>query len=414
MSKRLRVLILSAEPPFPPEFGGARIRLYHAMRGLAQSHDLTLLTLLENAQDETFLDPLRPFCRRLVAFPAPALDVPPTLRQRLDAPFYRLAHTPEMAAAIRRELAEQPYDLVHADTTRMAVYTPLLTGHRKVMAATDAISLAYRSRLGHIGHPLMKLRSRYTLATVEKFIGRQFAQYDAAAVVSERDAEEIRRLCPELPVSVIPNGVDCEWFCPRDVVPDADRLVFTGTMDYGPNIDAAGWLVKSVLPRVLAERPAVRLEIAGRNPTADVLSLAQPPQVTVTGFVPDLRPVLAGAAVFLCPLREGAGMKNKVLEAMAMGKAIVSTTEGVNGIGGTAGVEYLVADTPEDFARTVVSLLQDPVRSQALGRAARAHVERRFSWKYSAELFDELYRQVAITSPPRGKAATAQSSAAAS
>ena len=146
------------------------MRLYHVMKSLAARHELTLLTLLENAEDREFLKPLAPLCRQLQAFEAPSLAIPATLRQRLQAPFYRLAYSPAMAAAIRQALAEQKFDLIHVDTTRMAVYTPLLTGQRKLMSATDAITLHFQSRLPHLTDRLRKLRGRDTLWTVEQFI----------------------------------------------------------------------------------------------------------------------------------------------------------------------------------------------------------------------------------------------------
>lgn len=394
--QRLKVLVLSAEPPYPPSHGGARLRLYHLLRQLSNHHHITLLTLLETPSEREHLQALEKFCEKVVALDTPSPAVPPSLRQRLQAPFYRLAYSRDFAATLHSQLSTLNPSLVHVDTARMAVYTPLLNGQRKLMSAVDSATLGYRNRLAQIPFGPARLRARYTLHTVRNFERKLYPEYDACTVVAERDAAEIHALCPRLPMHVIPNGIDCAAYSPMQYLPEEQNLLlFTGTMDYGPNVDGMIWFVREILPLIQAAVPSAHLEIVGRNPTNAVRALAAKPGVTVTGFVPAVQPHLTRATVFVCPLRQGSGMKNKLLEAMAAGKGIVTTAEGASGIGSQDGLSYIVADAPDSFAQAVVALLRDPTRRQSLGNNARAFVRANYSWERAGQLMHELYLKVA-------------------
>ena len=401
MSDRLQVLILSAEPPYPPTYGGARIRLFHLLQQLAPHHDITLLTILETPEDREFLPSLEPYCRKVLAFNFTPPATRPTWRERLRAPAYRLAYSPPLAAALVSELRDGHYDLVHADTSRMAVYTPLLRGHRKIIAATDSSTLAHQHQTSLARGLRAKARARYLQWLVTRYERENYREYDAAVVVAERDAAVIRRLCSHLSVHVIPNGVNPDFLNFQSALAvDNVRLVFTGTLDYEPNVDAVLWFTEQILTLICRDIPAAQLHVIGRNPTPRIRELAsQNPSVTVTGFVPDLRPALAAATVYVCPLRLGAGLKNKLLEAMAMGMAIVTTTEGASGNAGRDGQHFLVADDPARFAAAVVALLRDPQRRQQLGTAARQLVSETYSWERAGAAFHQLYLDVACGRP---------------
>jgi len=397
MSDRLQVLILSAEPPYPPTYGGARIRLFHLLQQLAPRHDLTLLTLLETPEDRDFLPALEPYCRKILAFDFTPSATRPTWRERLRAPAYRLACSPPLAAALVSEFRDGHYDLVHADTSRMAVYTPLLRGHRKIISATDSSTLAHQNQTTLAQGLRAQVRARYLQWLVTRYERDNYREYDAGAVVADRDAAVIRQLCPRLSVRVIPNGVNPDFLSYKSApAGNTFQLVFTGTLDYEPNVDAVLWFTQQILPLIRRDIPAAQLHVIGRNPTPKIHELAsQNPAVTVTGFVPDLRPALAAAAVYVCPLRLGAGLKNKVLEAMAMGLAIVTTTEGASGNAGRDGQHFLVANDPAKFAAAVVTLLRDPQRREQLGAAARQLVSETYSWERAGEAFHKLYLEVA-------------------
>lgn len=214
---------------------------------------------------------------------------------------------------------------------------------------------------------------------------------------SDTDANALRHLISnfQFPISTIPNGVDTSLYVPSEEVcakPHAElALVFTGKMDFRPNVDAMLWFSDEILPRIRAEIPRAHLVIVGQKPAPRIAALAARAGVQVTGAVPDVRPFIADAAVYVMPLRMGSGTRLKALEAMAMGKAIVSTARGVEGIALTPEREAIVADTPDDFARAVVALLRDPERRRALGRAARTLAETRYDWRTLIPAFNALY-----------------------
>jgi glycosyltransferase involved in cell wall biosynthesis len=209
------------------------------------------------------------------------------------------------------------------------------------------------------------------------------------------DAEALRQLAPGLEVTVIPNGVDLEFNRPGAASPaagmGANALVFTGKMDYRPNVDAVIWFVTAVLPDILAQIPDARFYIVGQQPHVRVQALAEHPAVTVTGRVPDVRPYIAGAGVYVVPLRIGGGTRLKVLEAMAMGQALVSTHLGCDGFDFEQGHQVYFADDPAAFAEAAVGLLRDRARAADLGRHARAYVEAHFGWDAIVPRLEALY-----------------------
>jgi glycosyltransferase involved in cell wall biosynthesis len=201
-------------------------------------------------------------------------------------------------------------------------------------------------------------------------------------------------LVPGLEPIIVPNGVDTESYCPGGVAAaslERHALVFTGKMDFRPNVDAALWFCSDVLPLVVRVCPEAHLYIVGKSPHPRLAPLKQVPNVTVTGFVEDVRPYIAGATVYVVPLLAGGGTRLKVLEAMSMGKAIVSTTLGCQGIHARHGRDIVLADHGSDFARQVSALLTDEARRNELGQAARSFVEEHFDWRTVTTPLEQVY-----------------------
>jgi glycosyltransferase involved in cell wall biosynthesis len=225
---------------------------------------------------------------------------------------------------------------------------------------------------------------------------------DRIVAVSKSDAEALRRLDPGLDPIVVPNGVDMEFY--NEAIPSLDAgqgpgesdLVFTGKMDFRPNVDAVLWFAQEVLPLIRQDASEVRFWVVGMNPHARLASLADDPAVELTGWVEDVRPYIAEAAVYVIPLRIGGGTRLKVLEAMAMGKAIVSTTLGCEGFDLVPDQELVVADAPAEFAAAVLALLRDPERRGRLGRAARRFAGSRYDWRMIVPKLERVYETVNI------------------
>jgi glycosyltransferase involved in cell wall biosynthesis len=220
-----------------------------------------------------------------------------------------------------------------------------------------------------------------------------YAGFERIVVLTDQDRDALLRLNPRTPVAVIPNGVRTFAPAPERRPTSPPSLVFVGNYAYGPNVRAAVALVSDILPRVRAHVPDVRVVLVGVNAPARVRSLAGA-DVEVTGPVPDIAPFLARASCFVAPLVQGAGMKNKVLEAMAAGLPAVGTPLAMEGIAVTPGEHVLTGSTPAELAAQVTRLLRDPRLAQQVGARARALVERHYTWAQVAERYESLYREV--------------------
>jgi glycosyltransferase involved in cell wall biosynthesis len=216
---------------------------------------------------------------------------------------------------------------------------------------------------------------------------------DRVLAVSQADARALRTLVPGLDVTVVPNGIDTRVYQPATVGPEAASrsIVFTGTMDFRPNVDAVLWFAKEVWPLIRVEVSDVSFYVVGQRPHRRLDALREDQGVTLTGWVEDVRPYIADAAVYVAPLRMGGGTRLKLLEAMAMGKPVVATSLGAEGYPITDGRELILADSPAAFAQAVVSLLNSPARRVELGQTARAFVERRYDWRVIVPYIEQVY-----------------------
>lgn len=403
----MRLLFLTPQLPYPPH-QGTTIRNFHLLAGLARQHEVALLSFADTSQrvDDT---PLPDLCSRLYTIPMPAAR---SLSQRLLTTL--LSPQPDLAlrlpsrqfqARLEQWLREESFDVIQVEGIEMGQYALALRRGRLLGNRTALVFdnhnaeyvLQRRAFLTDVQQPKRWPAAGYSLIQWLKLrrYERQICQAaDRVVAVSETDAEALRRLLPGLRPAVVPNGVDIEFFCPERPRPDSAptaNLVFTGKMDFRPNVDAMLWFCDGILPRLRASRPDVTLAIVGRDPHGRVRALARRPNVTVTGYVDDIRPYVAGAQVYVVPLRMGGGTRLKVLEAMAMGKAIVSTALGAEGIAGHAGEHLILADTADDFVTAVLSLLADPDRRAALGSRARSLIEQEYAWEAIVPRMNDVY-----------------------
>jgi sugar transferase (PEP-CTERM/EpsH1 system associated) len=393
----VNLLFLALEPPYPPNDGG-RIRTFNILKQMARRHDVTLVAF-ERAGDGTGdLSELHALCQQVVLLPRPlpaprswavkVRDVP-----RRYPPCLREYDSPQAWDTLARMVVQGGFDVAHVDQIFLAQYAaalaplPAVLTHHNVEALAQKRALSVRTdRYSLRWWAAWQDRRRWQRFEVDA--SRRFA---GLATVSEQEAAYFRRRLRKVPVCVVPNGVDVEHFRPAGEPAAEPSLLFTGRMDYAPNVDAVRWFCHDVLPRIRAVQPQATLTIAGRDPAPEVRGLAEMVGVSVTGTVRDVRPYFAESAVYVVPLRWGGGTRLKILEAMAMGLPVVSTALGCEGLDLLPGQDLAVADGAEPFSAAVLQLLQAPAERADLGRRARHTVEQRYDWSTIALQQERAY-----------------------
>lgn len=391
----MRVLFLALEPPFPPNDGG-RIRTYNILKEVARRHETTLLTFADPERDAKRLEALHPLCVDVMTVPLP-VPPPRSLPRKVTGLFQRWPisleryRSPTMSRLLRSLAQGSRYDVVHVDQIYLAQYAPDLHPLPAVLTHHNVEAEIQRRQLQT--KPLSLRRFLDTLEyhrwqRYEVAVSRHFS---ALACVSERDAAYFRRYVPEVPIVVVPNGVDTQAFRPPSERSEEPLLLYTGRMDYFPNVDAMTWFCDQIWPLVRQAVPSARLLIVGKDPLPEIRALSILPGVEVTGTVQDVRPFLDRATIYIAPLRLGAGTRLKVLEAMASGLPVISTPLGCEGLDLRPGEEILLAETAEEFAQTTIQLLGDPSLRRRLGEQARRTAEAHFDWGKIAAAQEKAY-----------------------
>jgi glycosyltransferase involved in cell wall biosynthesis len=256
-------------------------------------------------------------------------------------------------------------------------------------------------RMGHGERSLpRRVFNRVEYARFRRFEQACWRRADACVVTSEREVEAVRRCAPDTPVAVVPNSVDLDYFAPSNAPAEPHTVIFSGTLDYRPNLDAVRYLIDDIWPLVRHRYPDARLTLTGSNAGVDIRSLTRP-GVRLLGEVPDIRPYVSAAAAVVVPIRIGGGTRLKVLEGLAMGKPIVSTAVGCEGVAVGDREHLMIADDAPSFASRIFEVFENPALGDALGQAGRRLVETRYSWELAGERLEALYRQITDDQPSR-------------
>lgn len=383
-----KVLLLVHRLPYPPNKGD-KVRSYHLLRHLCARHQVFLGTFVDDPDDERHLDTVRAWCAdmhvarlhprraRLASLPALLTSRPLTLAYYGDRGLQRW---------VRQVAREHALDACVVFSSSMAQYAEPLADVPLLLDFVDVDSAKWTE---------YARRHRWPMSWVYGREGRHLLAYERemaqrarrAFFVTEQETALFTSLAPECRQQVEPlgNGVDATFYTPGDAYPrpfaaGEQPVVFTGAMDYWPNVDAAQWFARDILPALLQRCPAARFYVVGRSPTREVQALAGD-RVVVTGTVPDVRPYLQHAAVIVAPLRLARGIQNKVLEGMAMARPVVASAQCAGPIGAVEEAEILTAGDAEGFVQQVARVLADPAWGDAIGRAARERVLQQFSWE---------------------------------
>jgi polysaccharide biosynthesis protein PslH len=385
----MKVLLLAHRLPYPLE-SGQHLRLYHLARQLAERHEVRLIAF----GAPPYPAALDPVFSRIDTRPIPRVRAPGLTPARLREAFavdQIVPVDPQMAALIRQTLTEWRPDAVWVGGWDMLVYASEVRPVRLVADAVDEGFLEASRELRRARRPGHILRSVKTLVNWVRWERRYFPQADVCLFTSGLDARWAARVVPRLPTAVVENGVDTEFFRPLDGPEDHPSLVFEGNQSFPPNVDAALHLVRDILPRVRQRVPSCRAYLVGRDPPRATQRLASD-HVVVTGRVEDVRPYVDQATVFVCPMRTGAGIKNKILQAWAMGKPVVATPTAVGGLHASPGRDIVVARSGAAFAEAVVGLIGNPLARRDLGKRARDLVLQHYSWAQHAGALERALR----------------------
>ena len=410
----MKLLFLTPQAPYPPH-KGTTIRTYNLLAGLAERHTIDLLTFGDATVSSP---PLNALCRRIHALPAPARSVTRRALTTLFSPWPDMAlrlWSPAFAGSLQGWLRDGDYDVLQVEGVEMARYGLLARRSPRPRAKRGGMG---RARLVFDDHNAEWLLQKRTYEAERQLNGwnlgaaysliqawklRRFERTacraaDRVIAVSDADAAAIHQLDPALPVTVVTNGVDTAHYTFGAVEPahfEFPALVFSGTMDFRPNVDAVLWFAERVLPRVRAAAAEAKFIVVGQRPHARLNTLRGRGDVIITGAVDDVRPYLAGASVYVVPLRMGGGTRLKVLEAMAMSAPIVSTSMGVDGFEVQNGREVMIADEPDRFAAEVVHVIGDARKRQALGVQGRRFVESSYDWSAIVPRLEQVYGAIA-------------------
>lgn len=402
--------------PYVPNL--IRVRPYNLIRHLSErGHRLTVLTLWSDEQERAGLEDLRRMVHQVRAMHLPAW------RSLVNCLIALPSRTPLQAvyswdAALAEQIGQlawqgngrTTFDVVHVEHLRGVRYaldlkTRLAGRHPRlpiVWDSVDSISLLFRQTMLRSTSRLSRELTRFELGRTERYEGWLIDQFDRVLVTSPLDKAALASLAPHggERITVLPNGVDLDYFQPDAGLPrEPATVVISGKMSYHANVTMALHFAQEVMPLIWAENPDVKVCIVGKDPPPSLQSLAEDSRVRVTGIVDDLRPYLQRATLAVAPIRYGTGIQNKVLEAMACGTAVVATHQAVSALQAVPDQDLILADHPYEFAQAVLGLLNDPEKRLRVSRAGRSYVEKYHDWRKAAADLEDIYLAISETAP---------------
>lgn len=404
----MKVLLLTPQLPYPPH-QGTSLRNFHIIRGLAQACEVSLLSFLEPGQstDPEKIVPLAALCQNIETVPVPQRTTAKRLQQLFATRRPDMAHrlfSQPFNVRLLQMLQVNDFDVVQIEGIELARYLPVIRqgSPRSKIVFDDhnaETELQRRNFLTDLRQPRRWVAAAYSAEQVRRL--RKFERWiceeaDWVTAVSQPDKVHLEQLTNgRTPITVIPNSLDVQQFQLKESEPVPSDIVFSGKMDYRPNVDAVLWFVDEVWPKIKQERPSTTFTIVGQKPHARLDRLKNEPGITLTGWVDRVEPYLAGANVFILPFRVGSGTRLKLIEAMAAGKALVSTAVGAEGFPVTHNRELLLVDEAEGFGTAVLQLLNHPEERRRLGEAAQQFAQR-YDWRVVVPKFLTIYEELLV------------------
>jgi glycosyltransferase involved in cell wall biosynthesis len=393
----MRVLLLTQVLPYPPD-SGPKVKTYHVLKYLAQQHQVTLVSFVRDSDKPEYIRHLESLCERVVTVPitrSPVRDLQ-FLGQSLlkSQPWMMLRdERPEMRAALQELAASNQFDVVHADQLNMGQYALPFKNSRKVLDLHNALWVLYK-RLAETLPPTKPMK--YILLRdwrlLKQYEGDMCRTFDAVTAVSQEDRDSLREAGARDDIVVIPIAIDTDEQVQIPRQPTGPHIVHIGTMYWPPNIDGITWFLDEIYPRIKQQVPDVRCTLIGARPPASITDRAKDdPSLTVTGYVEDPMSYLRDSSMMVVPLRAGGGMRVKILNALAQGIPMVSTTVGCEGIAVKNGEDILIADEPDTFADAAVRLLTNVGLNASITHSGRQTAEQKYDYRQACRPLDAIY-----------------------
>lgn len=410
----MRIVWLSQFIPYPPR-GGSYQRSFNLIRHLAAEHEVCLAMLNMLGEEPGTLAEYKAeferYCRQVEIWEPPypwrgarwwaQLALSPWAHHHYAA---RALWSPELEARWAHLLRANEGALVHFDSIDLARYFPPANGFRRALNHQNCESAMAARRADNESHPLKKAYLRNQAAKIARAEREWCPKVEVNLAVSALDAERLRTECPGAHFHIVENGTDTDYFVPSDTKPEAKTLIFAASLRWYPNVSGILYFGREIWPLIRRKCPDVRLYLAGRQPAESILQWARrDSSITIVPSPDDIRPWVARGSVFVCPVIDGGGTRLKILDAMAMGKPVVSTGIGCEGLQVKHGENILVADSPEDFASAVLHLLENEALRSSLGAKGRALVEKLYNWDVISGHLVEAYTCAAGPPENRGR-----------
>lgn len=394
----MKILFLTQRVPYPPNKGD-KLRSYNQIRHLSRNHEISLVCLADNEHDLEHAKELGQWCRSVdvVSLPRVASKMRSAVTLLSSRPLtLGYFYSSKLRALIEKKLRDENYDLIFVYCSSMAQYVENVQTVPRVIDFVDVDSEKWCQYARYAKFPytwLYTLESR-RLRRYEKLLA---STYQHCFLVSEKETEDFKRLvAPCSTLTPILNGVDAELFKPTVERYDPKTIVFTGAMDYFANVEAVVYFVREILPHISNVIPDAKFYVVGSNPTEELHALARAnPNIVVTGFVEQVQPYMAQAAVFVAPMRIARGVQNKILEAMAMGIPVVTSSLGHEGISAVPEQDIFVEDEAIHFAKRVIDLMEDDKLRLAISGNARKIVENFYDWSTNLATLESTLSELA-------------------
>ncbi len=393
----MKILYVCHRFPFPPKRGG-KIRPFNMIRHFSEQHEVTVASLVRSDDEAREGEGIAPHCAHFemsqVSDPLQMARMVvrlPTLVPSSMGYFY----SADLARRIRQLLRTTRFDLIFVHCSSVAQYVSDVRGIPKILDFGDMDSQKWLEYANYKPFPL-SLGYRLEGSKMLRAEKRLAAQFDLCTATTRAEWETLKAYGVDVPTDWFPNGVDATFFAPDETPYEPDTISFIGRMDYYPNQECMTDFCANTLPLLRAKRPNIKLVIVGADPSPAMRKLGELPGVTVTGSVPDVRPYVRASALMVAPLNIARGTQNKILEAMAMGVPVVTSTVAAGGVDAQNETHFLVADTPRGYAQTILRVLDSPAERQRLALAGRERMLSNHAWPKSMQRLDDIIERCLI------------------